>query len=103
MVSESGGARLYLLTRDILIAIDNANGYHTQLSPLPQRQVSDSAMYICLCNGLTDRDIRRAAAAGDGSVAQLYRSLGCAPRCGKCVPTVREMVAERSAGSNGGA
>jgi bacterioferritin-associated ferredoxin len=60
-------------------------------------------MYICLCNGLTDRDVRRAAAAGDGSVAQLYQSLGCAPRCGKCVPVVREMLAEPPAGASGGA
>jgi len=60
-------------------------------------------MYVCLCNGLTDRDLRRAAAAGDGSVAQLYQSLGCAPRCGKCVPVVREMLAERPSGASGGA
>jgi bacterioferritin-associated ferredoxin len=53
-------------------------------------------MYICLCNGITDRDIHRAAAAGDGSVAQIYRGLGCTPQCGKCVPVVRQMVAERA-------
>jgi bacterioferritin-associated ferredoxin len=52
-------------------------------------------MYICLCNGITDRDIHRAAEMCDGSVAQIYRDLGCAPKCGKCVPVVREMIAER--------
>jgi len=51
-------------------------------------------MYICLCNGITDRDIHRVAAGCDGSVAQIYRGLGCAPQCGKCVPVVREMLAE---------
>ncbi|MEJ0072292.1 MAG: (2Fe-2S)-binding protein [Pseudomonadota bacterium] len=53
-------------------------------------------MYICLCNGINDRDARRAAAAADGSVAQVYRGLGCAPKCGKCVPVVRELLAELS-------
>jgi bacterioferritin-associated ferredoxin len=49
-------------------------------------------MYVCLCNALTDRDIRRVAGPADGSVAQVYRALGCAPRCGQCVPVVREML-----------
>jgi bacterioferritin-associated ferredoxin len=51
-------------------------------------------MYVCLCNCLTDRDIRRAAGAAAGSVSQVYRALGCAPQCGKCVPVVRQMVDE---------
>jgi bacterioferritin-associated ferredoxin len=50
-------------------------------------------MYICLCNGITDRDIRRVAGACDGSVARIYQGLGCTPQCGKCVPVVREMLA----------
>ncbi len=54
-------------------------------------------MYICLCNGITDRDIRRVADAADGSVAQVYRALGCAPQCGKCVPVVKAMLSERRA------
>ena len=49
-------------------------------------------MYVCLCNGLTDRDIRRVAGPANGKVAQVYRALGCAPRCGQCVPVVREML-----------
>lgn len=50
-------------------------------------------MYVCLCNGITDRDIERAAATAEGSVAQVYRGLGCAPQCGKCVPYVRDRLA----------
>ena len=51
-------------------------------------------MYICLCNGLTDRDIR-ARCEGGYSVAMVYRSLGCEPQCGKCVPYVRQMLREQ--------
>ena len=44
-------------------------------------------MYICLCNAITDRDVRAHTAAGEGcSVAMVYRALGCEPQCGKCVP-----------------
>jgi bacterioferritin-associated ferredoxin len=50
-------------------------------------------MYVCLCNGLTDRDVRNCAAGGC-SVAMVYRSLGCEPQCGKCVPYVRQMLRE---------
>jgi bacterioferritin-associated ferredoxin len=49
-------------------------------------------MYVCLCNGLTDRDLRTHT-AGDGcSVAMVYRSLGVKPQCGTCVPFVRDML-----------
>ncbi|HWB49002.1 MAG TPA: (2Fe-2S)-binding protein [Stellaceae bacterium] len=59
-------------------------------------------MYICLCNGLTDRDVR-ARCEGECSVAMVYRSLGCEPQCGKCVPFVRQMLRERtSAGVEAG-
>lgn len=50
-------------------------------------------MYVCLCNALTERDVR--AKSGEGcSVEMIYRSLGCEPQCGKCVPFVRQMLGE---------
>ncbi len=49
-------------------------------------------MYICLCNGITDGDIRRVAASGTPSISQVYRALDCAPKCGKCVPVVRQLL-----------
>jgi bacterioferritin-associated ferredoxin len=56
-------------------------------------RVAEGSMYICLCNALTDRDVR--AQAEDGrSVAMVYRACGCQPQCGKCVPLVREMLRE---------
>jgi bacterioferritin-associated ferredoxin len=51
-------------------------------------------MYICLCNALTDRDLRLHTAAGGGSVAMVYQACGCRPQCGKCVPFVRQMLRE---------
>jgi bacterioferritin-associated ferredoxin len=49
-------------------------------------------MYVCLCHGFTDRQVRRIAARAEGSTACVYRALGVRPQCGKCVPMVREIV-----------
>jgi len=49
-------------------------------------------MYVCLCNALTDRDLRPHTSAGGSSVAMVYSACGCRPQCGKCVPFVRQML-----------
>lgn len=50
-------------------------------------------MIICICNGINDRMVQDALAAGASKVAHLYRHNGCAPKCGKCVPIMRERLA----------
>jgi bacterioferritin-associated ferredoxin len=49
-------------------------------------------MYVCLCNAITDRDFRRHAEDEGRTVATIYRSLGTKPKCGKCVPYVRQLL-----------
>ena len=49
-------------------------------------------MYVCLCNAITDRDVRAHAAGGNCTVSTVYRSLGIEPQCGKCVPHVRQLL-----------
>jgi bacterioferritin-associated ferredoxin len=56
-------------------------------------------MYVCLCNALTDRDLRPHTSSG-ASVSMVYRACGCQPQCGKCVPFVRQMLRD---GVDGGA
>ncbi len=51
-------------------------------------------MYICLCNALTDRDLRPHTMGGGCSVSMVYNACGCRPQCGKCVPLVRQMLRE---------
>jgi bacterioferritin-associated ferredoxin len=41
-------------------------------------------MYICLCNAVTDHDIRREAADGAHSFAELQARTGCSDCCGTC-------------------
>ena len=49
-------------------------------------------MYVCLCNAITDRDFRAHAADQDSTVSMVYRSLGTKPKCGKCVPHVKQLL-----------
>ncbi|EHQ52075.1 BFD domain-containing protein (2Fe-2S)-binding domain-containing protein [Ectothiorhodospira sp. PHS-1] len=41
-------------------------------------------MYVCLCKGITDHQIRRAVAEGADSMRDLRRELGVCTDCGKC-------------------
>lgn len=41
-------------------------------------------MYICVCKGITDHQIRAAAHEGVSSIDELRDCLGVASRCGKC-------------------
>jgi bacterioferritin-associated ferredoxin len=46
-------------------------------------------MYVCLCKGVTDRQIREAVESGTTTVRGLSRQLGCATQCGGCKQQVR--------------
>ena len=54
----------------------------------------EGPMYVCVCNALTDRDVRPHTAGGGCSVSMVYRACGCRPQCGKCVALVRQMLRE---------
>ena len=49
-------------------------------------------MYVCVCNAITDRDVRASAQCDGCTVSAIYRSLGRQPKCGKCVPLVRQLL-----------
>ncbi|MDX1456355.1 MAG: bacterioferritin-associated ferredoxin [Marinobacter sp.] len=51
-------------------------------------------MYICLCHGVTDRDIREAAENGVTSMRQLGKELGVGRQCGRCACHAREILRE---------
>jgi bacterioferritin-associated ferredoxin len=51
-------------------------------------------MYVCLCKGITDSQIRQAVAAGENSYSSLRKSLGLASQCGRCSVTAREIFRE---------
>jgi len=41
-------------------------------------------MYVCICNAVTDRAIREAAASGARSFDEVRSRTGCADCCGSC-------------------
>ena len=55
-------------------------------------------MIVCSCNVLSDIQIlsmlKGQESARPCSPARAYRGLGCAARCGRCVPTIRALLAE---------
>ena len=51
-------------------------------------------MYICICNAINERKVDEAIARGAQSVSRIYKHNGCVPKCGKCVPLMRERLQE---------
>jgi bacterioferritin-associated ferredoxin len=41
-------------------------------------------MYVCICNQVTDREIRDAVYAGARRLRDIQQNLGVASQCGKC-------------------
>jgi len=54
-------------------------------------------MYVCICNGITETQVVRAIGNGARRTAGVYRRLGCAPQCGKCVPDVLSLLRNEAA------
>ena len=42
-------------------------------------------MYVCVCNGVTDRQVREAVEKGCGSVGELTMRTGAGANCGSCL------------------
>ena len=56
-------------------------------------------MYVCICNGVTDRQIGQAIDNGACSLACLSAELGLATQCGKCASYANKMLNDRAAGN----
>lgn len=51
-------------------------------------------MYVCLCNAVTDRAIRDAAARGVASIDALAAETGVGTCCGACRPLAIQILDE---------
>ncbi|MGY4515186.1 (2Fe-2S)-binding protein [Lysobacter sp. HA18] len=54
-------------------------------------------MYVCICNGVTDRDIRQAAEAGCRTLPELTMRTGAGATCGSCVEMATAILDETTA------
>ena len=51
-------------------------------------------MYVCLCNGITEGQIREAVSGGARSLRELGQCLGLTSCCGKCADCAKQVVRE---------
>ncbi len=51
-------------------------------------------MYVCICNAVTDKQIRRAAKNGVDNLYELRESLGVASNCGSCADEAQTILDE---------
>ena len=49
-------------------------------------------MYVCICNGVTERQIREVAEAGCRSVPELTMRTGCGATCGSCLDMAQTIL-----------
>ena len=49
-------------------------------------------MYICICNALSDSELKDAVAQGHGCVDDVYRACGAERQCGSCADHIAEMM-----------
>ena len=49
-------------------------------------------MYVCLCNGTRDHELRQAAQSGHRCARKAYASLGARPRCGNCLEIAQDII-----------
>lgn len=53
-----------------------------------------NAMYVCLCKGVSDKQIRNAVAEGACSMRDLREALDVANQCGKCARDCKSLLNE---------
>ena len=49
-------------------------------------------MYVCICNAVTDRQIREVAAKGVDTLDALTFATGCGACCGSCKPLALQVL-----------
>ncbi|MCH2394993.1 bacterioferritin-associated ferredoxin [Oceanibaculum sp.] len=55
------------------------------------------AMYVCICNAISERHVRTAIAEGATTAGKVYRACGSQPQCGRCKQSICEMLGEAKA------
>lgn len=49
-------------------------------------------MYVCICNGYRDSELRELARDGIACAIQAYKHLGQGPNCGRCLPVAQQVI-----------
>jgi bacterioferritin-associated ferredoxin len=57
-----------------------------------------AAMYVCLCNAITDSQVRAAAAGGATRPKDVFASCGCGAQCANCTRVILSILRDGVAG-----
>jgi len=49
-------------------------------------------MYVCICHGVTEKDIQKAAKSGAVDLQDIQQMTGCATGCGSCAESAIEVL-----------
>ena len=49
-------------------------------------------MIVCVCNAITENELRDLARAGARTPEEAYEKLGCEPQCGSCLNYAQELM-----------
>jgi len=51
-------------------------------------------MIVCVCNAITEKEVREAAKDGARTPEAAYAKLGCEPQCGCCLGYAQDLIDE---------
>ncbi len=51
-------------------------------------------MFVCLCNGYRDAELREVARQGVTDASEAYLTLGNGPCCGRCLDCAQDIIDE---------
>ncbi len=54
-------------------------------------------MIVCVCNAISESDVRKAAREGAACTRTVFRAIDRKPRCGQCLPFAKEIIAAERA------
>jgi bacterioferritin-associated ferredoxin len=53
-------------------------------------------MIVCVCNRITEAEVREAAHKGARTPEAAYETLGCEPQCGCCLHYAQDIIDEEA-------
>ena len=53
-------------------------------------------MYVCICNPVSDTEVRRCLRSGASTLSDLKMQLGIASQCGMCASAAQAIIAEET-------
>ena len=53
-------------------------------------------MIVCVCNRITEKDVREAARRGARTPEDAYARQGCEPQCGCCLDYAQDIIDEEA-------